>query len=457
MKRYAAVSALAALVMLTGCMNRDLPLESSAEIGYAPAYGTEIAIEEGDPVQEENGVPTIRMELMTEMTASVMVLDKGTYSWDGVIACGIGALACYEDGLIHAVFDSEMLTEPPRVLLPEGAEIGFVNCWGKDGSDYIEQNVQFSTEGEIFLPEEPVGPAYEVYISFGDGEYCYYMFATEYVVSDECGSMESSVPPADTEDQLSSPPQLKLWVDTEEISRSYTLTAGNFSWTVEHGETASVAIACGASPLQSAELGHAVRLPSAAELTSAPVLSLTEGAEIAEVRVWSSEDSFTNAGFNSDGEIFLADAREGCVYSVMVKFPQGEAEYVFALEELCGYPTAENMANIEYDEDGLWHPEARLSRTDDFDGWIGLITVTSVDDRFPQYGADFFAENALVVLTMTESSGSVSHEFLGIDGDNNIIIERTVPMVGTCDMAKYELVIEVPIAFSHETVSVLYV
>ena len=458
MKRCAAAFVLAALTMVSGCMSRDLPLESSDAIGYAPAYGTEIAIENGDPAQDtRNGVPSIRMELITEMTASVVTLDKGTFSWDGAIACGVGPLECYEDGLIHAIFDPGMLAEPPRVLLPEDAAIGFVNCWGKDGGDYIEQNVEFSADGEIFLPEEPVGPAYEVYITFGDGEYCHYMFATQHAVQDHNGDTESSVAPAEPAQQLSSPPQLKLWVDTEDISRSYTLTTGNYSWTVVHGETASEAIACGASPFQSAELGQAVKIPSSAELTRAPRLALAEGAEISEVKVWASDDSFTNAEFSDDGEIFLADAESGCVYSVVVKYPQGEAEYVFALESICGYPAVEDMSEIEYDDDGLWHPEASLNRTDDFDGWQGFVTVTSVDERFPQYGADFFAENALIALTMTESSGSISNEFLGIDESNNILIQRKVPMVGTCDMAKYELVIEIPISLAQETFSVKYV
>ncbi len=427
MKRYVVISALLAAVMLTGCASSYV-LDSSEAI--APAHG----IDHGVP-EEENGVPAVQMELITDMTASAMRLDRGTFSWDGAIACGIGAMACFEDGLIHATFDAEKLTQPPRVLLPEGAEIGFVNCHGRDGNDYIQQDVEFSAEGEIFLPEQPVGPAYEVYITFGDGNYCHYMFATERAPEVQSGDTEPA--------QLSSPPQLKLFTATDEIERSYTLNSGNYSWTIVDGDVASETIACGASPLQSAASGHAVTIPCAQELIRSPRLMLPEGAEITRVNVWRSEDDFYEVEFTEDGEIILAESGKGCVYSVTVVFPQGSAEYVFAVEELCGYPTAEDM-RVCYDNNGLWHPEARISRTDDFDGWEGLITVTEPDERFPQYDEEFFASNALVITTMTEGSGSVSHEFLGIDRDNVIHIGRSIPMVGTCDMAKYELVIEIP-------------
>ncbi len=439
MKRFAVVSALVAAVMITGCASRQL--DSSETIGYAPAYGTEIAPEYGAVTEEQNVPPALRLELKGAETASVVTLDTGTFCWEGLCVDCISPIESYEQGFVRAYVDIGMLEDQPRVLLPEEAEIASVVRWGRNGEDIITEPASFSDDGRIILSlaSETSCCVYDITVRFEGGNSCNYIFATE-----RAPELQSS----DTEPvQLSAPPQLKLFTATNETERSYTLNTGNYSWTIVDGDVASETLACGASPLQSAALGNAVTIPSAEELISSPRLMLPEGAEITRVNVWRSEDDFYEVEFTEDGKIILADSSMGCVYSVTVVFPQGCAEYVFAVEQLCGYPTVEDT-KLLYDRDGLWHPKACISRTDDFDGWEGLIVVTEPDNRFTQYDEAFFADNALVVTTMTEGSGSVSHEFLGIDRDNVIHIGRNIPMIGTCDMAKYELVIEIPRALA---------
>ena len=460
MKRYSAISMFLAALMLTGCASREITETDApgygSEIaigegdaapekqGSSPAYGSDTAIEEGDAApDEQDGPPALRLELVDEMTASVVTLDRSTFTWDDLCVDCISPLESYEEGFVRAVIRTDGLVKPPKLLLTDGAEIIEVVCHG-DGF----QNVEFTEDGELMLPEDPVGVVYEVRVRYEQGSCCY-LFATA-AAADEAengGQNTSSYDPSAA--NLSSPPALSIQTETAEQTQTQTLTSGNYSWTVVRGEEASETIACGASPLQSAANGSAVTIPAADKLLAAPRLILTNGAEISDVKVWRSEDDPNSVEFTEDGDILLADSSEGIVYSVTVTFPQGEAEYVFAVEELCGYPLAGEM-------DGLWLPDSKLSRTDDFDGWEGLITVTAPDVRFPQYDAEFFAENVLLVLTMTESSGSVSHEFLGIDSDNAIHIRRTLPMVGTCDMAKHQLVIELPISCADEQFTVIY-
>ena len=453
MRRYAAITALMSAVLLSGCASQYVL--GNAELGSAPAYGTEIAWDGNSPVEEQDGPPALRIELMTEETASVVTLDRSTFTWDGLCVDCISPLESYENGYIRATVSFDDLTEPPRLLLPDNAYITDVQCWGRDGADYSRQNVKFNDEGEIFLPDEPIGVVYDICVKFDGSNSCHYIFAerTEKASGAVEGS-EQNTPAYDPSQQMSKPPVLALLASTNGGAQELSLSTGNYSWTVVKGDEAAEMIACGASPLQSAANGNAVVIPTADELNAAPLLKLTDGARIAEVRVWQSEDKWSSAEFTADGDILLADSGKGCVYSVSVEFPQGTAEYVFMVEELCGYPTIGDM--IGSGDDAFWLPEATITRTDDFDGWTGFDIVTSADARVPQYGEDFFEHNALIVTTITESSGSISHEFNGIDRDNVIHIGRYCPMVGTCDMAQYTVIIEIPAELAGEDFTVVY-
>lgn len=140
------------------------------------------------------------------------------------------------------------------------------------------------------------------------------------------------------------------------------------------------------------------------------------------------------------------------MYSVDVEFPQGRAEYVFVTE-----PAEEPADAYSYTDDGLFIPQkVHYYRTDDFNADNALRVVTSIDDDFPQYGDDFFRDNALVTFSVTEGSGSIRHEVRGIGEDNVIHLTRYVPEVGTCDMAQYTIIIEVPKALADGSFTVKY-
>ncbi len=77
------------------------------------------------------------------------------------------------------------------------------------------------------------------------------------------------------------------------------------------------------------------------------------------------------------------------------------------------------------------------------------------------YSDTFFESRSLVVVMLAESSGSIRHNLLGIafnpDGSICFEIERTVPEVGTCDMAYWYLFIEVDQIISDERMVSYYI
>ena len=62
------------------------------------------------------------------------------------------------------------------------------------------------------------------------------------------------------------------------------------------------------------------------------------------------------------------------------------------------------------------------------------------------YAEDYFAHHSLLLVWVTEGSGSIRHEILTLT-DSTVTIRRIVPEVGTCDMAAWLLVAEVPSMF----------
>lgn len=207
MKKYIAFTALSAMLLLSGCAERDLPLISTVELaeGSAPATElgslghaeTEIAWEEA-PIepQELTEPPIIRIETIGSEIASCMSMTRCGYSWEhdgtAVIADSASPLQAYEHGDVTAVVNTLDLAKAPTVLLTNGGAIEYVRCWGADGV----QEVEFTAEGEILLPAEPVGAVYEVSVTFPQGR-CSYIFAAEQrEPSDYSGSAEGAATPA---------------------------------------------------------------------------------------------------------------------------------------------------------------------------------------------------------------------------------------------------------------------
>ena len=64
------------------------------------------------------------------------------------------------------------------------------------------------------------------------------------------------------------------------------------------------------------------------------------------------------------------------------------------------------------------------------------------------YSDNFFAKNYLVIVLLEEGSGSIRHKVEKIDNNGDITISRLIPQVGTCDMAEWNIVIELDNNFS---------
>lgn len=63
-----------------------------------------------------------------------------------------------------------------------------------------------------------------------------------------------------------------------------------------------------------------------------------------------------------------------------------------------------------------------------------------------KYSEEFFRRNDLLVLYLTEGSGSVRHRVTGLvisDATLTVEVERLVPEIGTCDMAAWLIPVEV--------------
>lgn len=64
-----------------------------------------------------------------------------------------------------------------------------------------------------------------------------------------------------------------------------------------------------------------------------------------------------------------------------------------------------------------------------------------------QYQDAYFAEHDLILVVLEESSGSVRHEVQSVSRSDDgwvISIRAIIPEVGTCDMAQWHLLLEIP-------------
>ena len=106
----------------------------------------------------------------------------------------------------------------------------------------------------------------------------------------------------------------------------------------------------------------------------------------------------------------------------------GKSYVIESLEEL------EEYIKTNMDVYGLHHKEKVYEDTT-----IGFV------DAVEEYDEEFFKEKTLVIVLLTESSGSIRHKVTSAsvkDGTMEIKIERKVPEIGTCDMAGWHVLVE---------------
>ena len=82
---------------------------------------------------------------------------------------------------------------------------------------------------------------------------------------------------------------------------------------------------------------------------------------------------------------------------------------------------------------------------------LGQETFT---DAVKKYGEEFFLDHDLIIVVLEEGSGSVRHEVTKVRLYHSMLdriqyfiqpeIKRTAPDAGTCDMAEWHILIEIP-------------
>ena len=106
-----------------------------------------------------------------------------------------------------------------------------------------------------------------------------------------------------------------------------------------------------------------------------------------------------------------------------------------------------------------------VDELDKFYGELKAVNLNELDDdlvwRFTdgKYNGSFFADNFLVIITVSEASGSNRHAVSSISEDNNLLrinIDREVPDVGTMDMAGWLIIIELTGNYSITKADVIF-
>lgn len=302
---------------------------------------------------------------------------------------------------------------------------------------------------------------------------------------------------------MKEPPLLRIEAVDEMVASAMAMCKGGYSWEYDagDGQTCNV-IADSAGPEACAEKGSISAKIDPTKVVKSPKVLLSYGGEITSVTCYK-DGAASEVEFTAEGEITLPEDIGYAVFDVQVKFPQGNCGYYFITEiredvpsgsgdsagsvppsegaSVPGYnpdvqtsgayaPSAEPVELVFGGEYGLWDCPAKIYRTDGYiDGKLYPSTVViksaeELSEYFAgagqtyqlgsmdilKYDEEFFQDNALVLSVIEEGSGSVSHKVLGMSKDHEIWVERNVPEIGTCDMAEYHIVVEIPAALENE-------
>jgi hypothetical protein len=89
------------------------------------------------------------------------------------------------------------------------------------------------------------------------------------------------------------------------------------------------------------------------------------------------------------------------------------------------------------------------------DGYGNELPDTDYLNAIEKYSDDFFAGNYLVIVLLSENSGSIRHKVEKIDANGDIVITRQLPEMGTADMAAWNIIIELNNDFKPEQYQVV--
>ena len=87
-----------------------------------------------------------------------------------------------------------------------------------------------------------------------------------------------------------------------------------------------------------------------------------------------------------------------------------------------------------------------INSVEELNNYITEGNENRLSQNVEGYDSTFFEEKSLVLVLISEGSGSVSHKLkdIKINGDVvEVTIKRNVPEIGTCDMAETTIMFEV--------------
>jgi hypothetical protein len=123
------------------------------------------------------------------------------------------------------------------------------------------------------------------------------------------------------------------------------------------------------------------------------------------------------------------------------------------------FPFAEHpippITIVSSKEDMEQYYEKHKNKGWDLDG--NLVPDYDFLDAIEKYSDDYFADNYLVIVRIVEGSGSILHKVERIDKNGDIVINRLLPEMGTCDMAAWSILIELNNNFEAEQFKVVLV
>ena len=91
-----------------------------------------------------------------------------------------------------------------------------------------------------------------------------------------------------------------------------------------------------------------------------------------------------------------------------------------------------------------------------FNRFAGSYSSIGFTDAVEKYSEDFFVDNFLVIVLLSETSGSNRHRVRMYD-NGDIEVTRLIPEVGTTDMAQWTVIIELNNPYKQDQFSVVFV
>lgn len=123
-----------------------------------------------------------------------------------------------------------------------------------------------------------------------------------------------------------------------------------------------------------------------------------------------------------------SDSNVKCIRTNYVDDAHGKTLVIESIDELDEY------FNANKEKYNLKHKEKVYSDTT-----IGF------EDAIAEYDEGYFRDHNIVLVLLTECSGSIGHKVTSAKTNEGIIeikIERQVPEIGTCDMTGWHIIIE---------------